>query len=78
MYLHPHPVLPLAQLDGAGAPGETEMPVVAAAATRKLAFVSDNEAALTTLGEGLSSRDAQVEFEQGWIVGASGAAWARQ
>jgi hypothetical protein len=37
--------------------------MMAAAATCKLAFASDNEAAPSTLGEGLSNRNAQVEFE---------------
>jgi hypothetical protein len=58
MHLHPDPVLPLAQLERASTPWQTEVPMVAAGAPGQLTLASNNKATLNALGKSLISRNA--------------------
>jgi hypothetical protein len=64
MHLHPDSVLPLAELEGAAAAREAEMPVVATCTAGQLALAANDKASLRTFGESLGSAEVKVELEQ--------------
>jgi hypothetical protein len=63
MHLHPNPVLPFVELQGAGAVWNPKVPVAAAAASCQFTLALNHKAAPAALSESLVSRNPKVEFE---------------
>jgi len=65
MHLHPDPILPFVQLQGAWPRWRTKVPVVAAISPGQLALAYDDQAAALTLRQDLPCAELEVKLELG-------------
>lgn len=64
MDLDPNLATQFAQLDCSGPPGKAEVQVAAPRMARQLTFAADDDAALTTGGYRVLSRQCEIELDQ--------------
>jgi len=65
MHLHPHSVLPFAQLQSAWTAWHAEVPMMASGPPSQFALASDDKTAPPALVEDLPNAELEIEFEHG-------------